>query len=109
MIFILAMIATGGAIALLVMLGIAALERSGGPIPAAASAPDRNRVSASILFQLLLAGGWRQEDALGDLRGVGVISPVTAGIDIASWTERYSRLANAEQRHWLLETAVKLV
>jgi hypothetical protein len=109
MILIILMIATGGAIALVVMLAIAAIERSGGAIPVATSAPDRNRIAASILFQLLLAGGWRDNDALRDLRGVGIISPVVAGIDIASWTEHYARLANAEQRHWLLETAVKLV
>ncbi|MDQ6800563.1 MAG: J domain-containing protein [Acidobacteriota bacterium] len=109
MILIILMIATGGAIALVVMLAIAAIERSGGPIPVATSAPDRNRIAASILFQLLLAGGWRDNDALHDLRGVGIISPVTAGIDIASWTEHYARLANNDQRHWLLETAVKLV
>jgi len=109
MILIILMIAAGCAVALSVLIGIAAIERSGGPIPAATSAPDRNRISASILFQLLLAGGWQDNDALRDLRGVGIISPVTAGIDIASWTERYARLANVEQRHWLLETAVKLV
>jgi hypothetical protein len=109
MILIILMIAAGCAVALSVMIGIAAIERSGGPIPAATSAPDRNRISASILFQLLLAGGWQDSDALRDLRGVGIVSPVTAGIDIASWTERYARLANAEQRQWLLETAVKLV
>jgi hypothetical protein len=109
MILILLMIAAGCAIALSVMIGIAAIERSGGPIPAATSAPDRNRMAASILFQLLLAGGWRENDALRDLRGVGIVSPLTAGIDIASWTEHYARLANVEQRHWLLETAVKLV
>jgi DnaJ-domain-containing protein 1 len=109
MILILLMIATGGAIAVSVMIAIAAFERSSGSIPAATSAPDRNRMAASILFQLLLAGGWRDNDALRDLRDVGIIAPITAGIDIASWTEHYARLANAEQRHWLLETAVKLV
>jgi DnaJ like chaperone protein len=108
MILIILMIATGGAIALLVMLAIAAIERSDA-IPVAASAPDRSRIATSILFQLLLAGGSRHEEALRDLRRVGIVSPVTAGIDIASWTERYARLANADQRHWLLETAVKLV
>ncbi len=93
MILIILMIAAGCAIALSVMIVVAAIERSSGTIP----------------FQLLLAGGSRHEEALRDLRRVGIVSPVTAGIDIASWTERYARLANADQRHWLLETAVKLV
>jgi DnaJ-domain-containing protein 1 len=109
MILIILMIATGGAIALLVMLAIAGIERGDGAIPVAASAPDRSRIAASILFQLLLSGGSRHDEALRDLRRVGIVSPVTAGIDIASWTERYGRLANADQRQWLLETAVKLV
>jgi hypothetical protein len=103
------MIATGIALALVVMLGIAAIERGSGGIPVATSAPDRNRIAASILFQLLLAGGSRHEDALREMRRVGIVSPVTAGIDIVSWTEHYARLANGDQRHWLLETAVKLV
>src|SRR5438094_665407 len=60
MILIILMIAAGCAVALSVMIGIAAIERSGGPIPDATSAPDRNRISASILFQLLLAGGSRR-------------------------------------------------
>jgi DnaJ-domain-containing protein 1 len=109
MILIILMIAAGCAIALSVMIVVAAIERSSGTIPIAPSAPDRNAIAASILFQLLLAGGWRQEDALRDLRNVGVIAPVTAGIDIASWSEHYAHRANDDQRHWLLETAVKLV
>jgi DnaJ-domain-containing protein 1 len=109
MIVVILMIAAGIAIALVVMLGIAAIERNSGGIPVASSAPDRNRIAASILFQLLLAGGSRNEDALREMRRVGVVSPITAGIDIASWSEHYARLADAEQRHWLLETAVILV
>jgi len=109
MILIILMLATGVAIALAVMVGIAAIERSVDPIPVAASAPDRNRIGASILFQLLLAGGARHEEALRDLRSVGIVSPITAGIDIASWSERYAHVASDAQRNWLLETAVKLI
>jgi hypothetical protein len=109
MIVIILMIATGIAIALIVMLGIAAIEHNAGGIPVATSAPDRNRVAASILFQLLLAGGSRHDEALREMRRAGVVSPVTAGIDIASWSEHYAHLTSNEQRHWLLETAVKLV
>jgi len=109
MILILLMIATGIAIALLVMLGIAAIERNSGPIPAAAAAPDRNRIGASVLFQLLLAGGARSDEALSELRRAGVVAPVTGGIDIANWSTRYAHVASEEQRKWLLETAVKLI
>jgi hypothetical protein len=102
------MIAAGCAIALSVMIGIAAIEQGGGPVPAAAAAPDRNRIAASILFQSQ-AGGSRRDEALSDLRKVGIISPLTDAIDICSWSEHYARVASADQRHWLLETAVKLV
>ncbi|HYS53788.1 MAG TPA: J domain-containing protein [Thermoanaerobaculia bacterium] len=109
MILIILMLATGVAIALAVMVGIAAIERSAEPIPIATSAPDRNRIGASVLFQLLLAGGSQPDEALSELRRVGVVAPVTAGIDIASWSERYAHAAPEEQRTWLLETAVKLI
>src|SRR5262249_37257506 len=75
----------------------------------AGNAPDRTRLGASILFQLLLTGGMQPDDALRELRRIGFIAPVTPGVDIASWSERYARLASPEQRSWLLETAVQLV
>ncbi len=103
------MIVAGGAIAVLIMIGIAVAEHHAGPSAPVTNAPDRSRIAASILYHLLIAGGANVDDALRSLRGVGLISPVTAGIDLASWSTRYAQLANQEQRAWLLETAVKLV
>jgi len=106
---VLFMIAVGGAIAVLIMIGIAVAEKNPGPNATPGSAPDRTRIAASVLYHLLIAGGTEVDDALRSLRRVGLLSPITSGIDLANWTERYAQLANAEQRAWLLETAVQLV
>jgi DnaJ-domain-containing protein 1 len=106
---VLFMIAVGGAIAVLIMIAIAVAEKNSGPDAPAMSAPDRSRIAASILYHLLIAGGVNVEDALRSLRRVGLMSPVTSGIDLANWSERYAQLANQEQRAWLLETAVQLL
>ena len=71
---------------------------------------DRSGIAASILFNLLLAGGDRHDEALRDLRrGAGLGAPVAAGIDMNNWATRFAQLATTEQREWLLETAVRLV
>lgn len=109
LIAILVMIAAGGAIAVGIMIVIAVAERNGGGDPGGRAALDRTRIAGSILFQLLVAGGMQPAEALRELRRVGVVSPVTAGIDIASWADRYGQSATPQQREWLLETAVRLV
>jgi len=103
------MIAAGGAIAVFIMIVIAVAQRNADASLPAGNAPDRTRLGASVLFQLLLAGGTQPDAALRELRRIGFIAPVTPGIDVASWSEHYARLASPEQRSWLLETAVQLV
>jgi len=103
------MIVAGGAIAVLIMIVIAVAQRNAEAGVPANGAPDRGRIAASVLFNLLMAGGVQPGDALQSLRRIGLISPVTAGIDVASWTARYAQLASTQQREWLLETAVQLV
>jgi len=103
------MIAAGGAIAVSVMIVIAAAEKSAEVNPGASNSVDRNRLGASILFQLMLAGGASSDTAMQTLRRVGYISPVTAGIDIHSWSTRYAHVSSAEQRAALLEKAVQIV
>ena len=104
------MIVVGGAIAVMVMIAIGIAQQNDHAGVEAAPAIDQNRIAASILFQLLLLGGMRADEALADIRRrAGLATPATAGIDIASWGERFARLATPEQRAWLLETAVQLV
>jgi len=104
------MIGAGAAIAVFIMIVIAVAQRNadaaGMPVN---SAPDRTRLATSILFHLLIAGGAQEAEALQQLRRIGLIAPVTGGIDVASWSQRYAQLATLEQRSWLLETAVQLV
>jgi len=103
------MIAAGGAIAVSLMIVIAAAEKNGQSGVASSNTVDRDRLGASILFHLMVAGGAQPAEALQMLRKVGYISPITGGIDVASWSERYARIASPEQRAALLETAVKIV
>ena len=103
-----AMLAMGGVIALAVGTSIAAAQReSGGARPAAP--PDRNYVAASLLFNLLLAGGSAPDQALRALRRLGLIAPVTSSIDIRNWAERFAQIASPAQRESLLDVAVQLV
>jgi hypothetical protein len=110
LIAIIAMIIVGGATAAMVMIVIAIAQRSGEVTNPSSGAPDRTRLAASILFQLLLLGGLPPEEALRDIRRrAGLPSPVTSGIDVTNWGERFAQLATPEQRAWLLQTAVELV
>ena len=112
---IIVMFAAGGAVALFVMVAVALgrreAERSGGGGGGAATASqERDRIASSVLHQVLIAGGVSSDAAMREVRrGAGIISPITPGIDIGNWAESYSRIANPQQRSWLLETAVQLV
>ena len=104
------MLAVGGLIAAAVGVSIAAAQReSGGPNARRAAPADRNHIAASLLFNLLLAGGTPPEQALRAIRRLGVIAPVTASVDIGNWGERFAQIASPEQRAWLLDAAVQLV
>ena len=106
------MFIAGGLIAMFVMLA-AALARRESERNAAASPqaiPERERIAASILFQIVTLGGIARDVALREVRrGAGIAAPVTTGIDIANWGESYTRLSNQQQRAWLLEVAVQLI
>ena len=72
--------------------------------------PERDRIAASLLFQLTLYGGVPAADALRMVRRIGGIpAPVTPGIDISNWAERFAQVSTPEQRSRLLETAVQIV
>jgi hypothetical protein len=104
---ILLMIAAGIAIAILVMVTITLVQQiSADREPRIAG---REAVAASILFNLLVAGGDRPDEAMRDIRRVaGLAAPVTASVDVANWAARFAQLATPEQRSWLLEIAVQL-
>jgi DnaJ-domain-containing protein 1 len=106
------MLAVGVGLAASVAITFAAAQREAEKRGATQAnvAPDRNRIAASILFNLLTSGGTSAEAAMATIRrGAGLAGPVTSAIDIASWSERFARIASPEQRSWLLDTAVRLV
>jgi len=107
------MIGAGGALAIGVMIAIGVATKryeSGGTEPQQQPVPDRGRVAASILFNVLLLGGVAPEEALRQIRRrAGLAAPVTTGIDIASWGDRFLQWSSPEQRQWLLDMAVQLI
>jgi DnaJ domain len=102
------MLGAGGALAVFV-LGAMYLARRENE-PRGVPPPQRDSVAASILFQILTAGGLASDEALRQVRrGAGLAAPVTRGIDVTSWAETYARAATPQQRHSLLESAVMLI
>lgn len=106
------MLAVGVGVAASVAISFAAVQRetgAAGAVPAN-NAPDRNRIAGSLLLNVMVAGGMTPEIARREVRrAAGIAGPVTTGIDVTSWGERFSKLASAEQRTWLLDTAVRMV
>jgi hypothetical protein len=106
------MIVGGIAIAVVVLVALAIAKREGGGNVrvAAAAGAERDRIAASILFQILLLGGTSTDEAFREVRRrAGLAAPVTAGIDVANWGETFASIATTAQREWLLETSVQLV
>lgn len=102
------MLGAGAALAAFVLGATAIARRESeprGPQP-----QQRDSVAASILVQILSAGGVAQEEALREVRrGTGLAAPVTRGIDVTNWAEAYARASTPAQCGALLESAVKLV
>ena len=103
------MVLAGGAIAVFVMIAIAIARRENEEKPRMPS-QERDQIAASLLFHVVAASGVSSDDAIRAVRrGAGIAAPVTRGIDVASWADRYAQLATPQQRMGLLETAVQLV
>lgn len=106
------MLAAGVGLAASIIITFAAAQREAEMSGAmrANVAPDRNHIAASLLFNLLVAGGTPADVAMRNIRrDAGIAAPVTSSIDIVSWSERFAKLATPEQRTWLLDTAVRLI
>lgn len=105
------MLVGGGGLAVFV-LAVAAMwrretERAGVVVLAP---PPTETIAASLLVQIVSARGVIGDEAVRQVRrATGIAAPVTRGIDVSNWAESYGRLATAQQRGDLLETAVQLV
>lgn len=108
---ILFMLLAGGGLAVFTMTAYAIAEREKGPAAADKSGvPERDRIAASLLTQIVTLGGVSDDEALRLVRrGSGIAAPITRGIDVGNWAEAYARMATHEQRALLLEMAVQLV
>lgn len=105
---VLIMIAAGGAIAVFALIAFA-LSRAQ-PAKQARAASNRDEIAASILHQVLTAGGLPPADALRDVRRhAHLAARVTEGVDVANWAAAFASAATETQRKNLLETAVRLV
>ena len=110
MLAVLFMVVAGGALAVFVMIAMAIAQKErdrveAGPMPV----PERDRLAASLLAHVLIAGGMSVDEAMRAVRrGAGIAAPITTGIDIGNWAENYARMTTPQQRSGLLETAVQL-
>lgn len=104
------MILTGMAVALFVLtataLDRADRQRGEGP----RQAPfGRDGIAGSIIFQIARLGGVNDSDARHLVRQYAQLTaPVTADVDIPSWSAEFARLSDAKGRARLLESAVRV-
>lgn len=102
------MILIGGVFAGFVVAAVA-IDRKERGVDQSQAAADRGSVAASILHQVLTAGGVKEDEILRLLRReAGIGGRITPSIEIASWGDSYARRATPEQRRALLDTAVRL-
>jgi len=105
LIAVLVMIVIGGVGAVFVLIALAIAK---GEARAEVRSSDRDHVAASILYQILIAGGAAPEDALRTIRrGAGLGARVTPGVDVTTWAETYARVTSESARAQLLESAVQ--
>jgi DnaJ domain len=105
LIAVLVMIVIGGVGAVFVLIALAIAK---GEARAEVRSSDRDHVAASILYQILIAGGAAPEDALRTIRrGAGLGARVTPGVDVTTWAETYARVTSEPARAQLLESAVQ--
>lgn len=105
------MVVAGGVIAAFVMIAVAIARRELDAAPGT-QIPSRERdaIAASLLAYIVEAGGASPDEALRAVRrGAGIAAPVTRGVDVGNWADRYAALSTPQQRAGLLETAVQLL
>jgi transposase len=102
------MLGAGAAVAGFALVAMSIASRGAGQ--QAVQPNQRDALAASILVQLVSAGGASFEEARRRvLRGSGLAAPVTGGIDVANWAESFASHSSRQQREELLERAVQLV
>jgi DnaJ-domain-containing protein 1 len=106
---VIVMIAAGIAVAIFVLVAFTLAKRTEAHERREGTAPDRDRVAASLLHHILTLGGATTNEALRAVRrGTGLAAQVTPGIDVGTWAERFAQMATQAQCAWLLDAAVQL-
>lgn len=105
------MLVAGAGLALFGMFVMSLLQRERERAEGAEAAPPaRDGIAASLLYHVVSAGGVPPEEAQRVVRrGSGIAAAVTKGIDVSNWADTFARISTEQQRHELLETAVRLV
>jgi DnaJ domain len=98
-----------GALVVAVFFVLAVLIARSEQPPLHSTGPGRDLIAASIIHHLLVLGGDSPDAAMRRLRAIGRMAPITTGIDITSWGERYRQTASGEACALLLEHAVAAV
>ena len=107
LIAVLVMILAGGAVAVVFLIALSLAKADARPHEGSTAA-DRDAIAASILFQVLVAGGTTPDDAMRQVRrGAGLGARVTRGVDVLICAESYAKATSANDRARLLETAVQ--
>jgi DnaJ-domain-containing protein 1 len=108
LIAVLVMIAVGGAVAVFVLIAFA-IAKSEKPQNDRGPAAGRTEIAASILFQVMIAGGASPEEAIRQIRrSAGLAARITPGVDLTSWGATFAAASSSADREQLLETAVQL-
>ncbi|MGZ7032690.1 MAG: J domain-containing protein [Thermoanaerobaculia bacterium] len=106
---IIAMIVTGVAIAMFVLIAFTLARRAADHELQQGVVGDRDHLAASLLHHVLAMGGMGTTDAMRAIRrGTGLAARVSTAIDVTTWGERYAQVATPAQRSWLLDAAVQL-
>ena len=107
---ILFMLGGGAALALFVIVTMARERRSDPESGRGVAGSIRESVEASLLFQVMTAGGMAQEESIRAIRAeMEKAVPLTRGIDLTSWAENFARHATEGERTSLLDRAVRMV
>lgn len=102
------MIIAGGATAIFVLMAFA-IAKGEKRVNERGSKNNRAEIAASILYQIMIAGGAAPDDALRLVRrSAGLAARVTQGIDLTSWGTSYAQGSSSADREELLEIAVQL-
>jgi len=102
------MIVSGASLALVILVAHALLRSREEMEAQRVTAPDRDQMIASILFQIIRLGGATPLEARKLTgRQLRFTAPIVAEIDISSWAERFSRVAQPQERMDLLDLCVR--